>query len=143
MDLEAITDRFGLAAHPEGGWYRETFRDVPAAAGGREAAAHILYLLKQGERSHWHRIDATEIWHFSMGGPLALSIAPAAGGAVSVVTLGSDLQRGNVPHAVVPAGAWQAARPLGAFTLVGCTTVPAFRFDGFELAPAGWEPASA
>lgn len=140
MDLEAIIDRFGLAAHPEGGWYRETFRDAPAAD-GRERTAHILYLLRAGERSHWHRIDATEIWHFSLGGPLLLSIAPPAGGTVRTLTLGADLQGGQVPHAVVPAGAWQAARPLGSFTLVGCTTVPAFRFEGFELAAPGWEPA--
>lgn len=139
MDADAIIARFGLQAHPEGGWYRETFRDFPAAD-GREAVAHILYLLRQGERSHWHRIDATEIWHFSTGGPLALSVGPANGGAVETMILGADLQNGNVSHAVVPAGAWQAARPLGPFTLVGCTTAPAFRFAGFELAPAGWEP---
>lgn len=142
MDADAIIAHLGLQAHPEGGWYRETFRDLPAAD-GRERTAHILYLLKAGERSHWHRIDATEIWHYSLGGPLALSIAAANGGAVSTIILGADLQSGNVPHAVVSAGAWQAARPLGPYTLVGCTTVPAFRFDGFELAPAGWEPAQA
>ncbi len=141
MNADAVVAHFGLQEHPEGGWYRETFRDAPAAD-GRERAAHILYLLKAGERSRWHRIDATEIWHFSLGGPLLLSIAPR-GGAVRSVTLGGDLQHGHLPHAVVPAGAWQAARPLGSFTLVGCTTVPAFRFDGFELAPAGWEPGPA
>ena len=139
MDADAIIARFGLCAHPEGGWYRETFRDVPAAD-GRERVAHILYLLQAGERSRWHRIDATEIWHFSMGAPLALSVAPPGEG-VRMTTLGADAARGQLPHAVVPPGAWQAARPLGPFTLVGCTTVPAFRFDGFELAPQGWEPA--
>lgn len=139
MDADTVIAHLGLQAHPEGGWYRETFRDVPAAD-GREAAAHILYLLRQGERSHWHRIDATEIWHFSMGAPLELAIAAPEGSAVRTITLGADLQHGNVPHAVVPAGAWQSARPLGAYTLVGCTTVPAFRFDGFELTPPGWEP---
>lgn len=140
MDVEAIISRFGLVAHPEGGWYLETFRDRPAAD-GREHTAHILYLLKAGERSHWHRIDATEIWHFSLGDPLLLSIVPSKGGVVHTVTLGADPLHGQVPHAIVAAGAWQAARPLGTFALVGCTTVPAFRFEGFELAPPGWEPA--
>ena len=138
MDAEAVIAHLGLVRHPEGGWYRETFRDAPAG-GSRGRLAHICYLLKAGERSHWHRIDALEIWHFSLGAPLALSIA-ALGEPVRHFTLGGDPLRGEQPHAVVPAGAWQAAQSLGAFTLVGCSTAPAFRFEGFELAPDGWEP---
>jgi uncharacterized protein len=129
-----------LEPHPEGGHYRETFRDARRIE-GRSASTAIYFLLARGERSHWHRVDAAEAWHFYAGAPLALSIAGADGTAV--IRLGSDLAAGERPQAVVPAGAWQAAESVGAWTLVGCTVVPGFQFTGFELAPAGWSPEGA
>jgi hypothetical protein len=129
-----------LEPHPEGGHYRETFRDARRIE-GRSASTAIYFLLARGERSHWHRVDAVEAWHFYAGAPLALSIAGADGTAV--IRLGSDLAAGERPQAVVPAGAWQAAESLGAWTLVGCTVAPGFQFTGFELAPAGWSPEGA
>lgn len=129
-----------LQPHPEGGHYRETFRDARRIE-GRSASTAIYFLLAGGERSHWHRVDAVETWHFYAGAPLALSIAGADGTAV--IRLGSDLAAGERPQAVVPAGAWQAAESVGAWTLVGCTVAPGFLFAGFELAPAGWSPEGA
>jgi uncharacterized protein len=127
-----------LAPHPEGGHFRETFRD-PRLEGGRAASTAIYFLLARGERSHWHRIDAVEVWHFYAGAPLLLESA-SDGSAVTRLTLGPDLASGERPQAIVPAGAWQAAESLGAWTLVGCTVAPGFSFDRFELAPAGWRP---
>jgi predicted cupin superfamily sugar epimerase len=126
-----------LRPHPEGGHYRETFRD-PEQSGGRARSTAIYFLLRAGERAHWHRIDAVEIWHWHAGAPLALQIAGA--GAVQTVRLGCHLAAGERPQAVVPAGAWQAAESLGAWTLVGCTVAPGFEFAGFELAPRDWTP---
>ncbi len=128
----------GLTPHPEGGWYGERWRS-PAAPGERPASSAILYLLQAGERSHWHRVDADEIWQFSAGHPLELRVA-AHEGPVRSHRLGNDVIAGEEPQVVVPAGAWQAARPLGDWALVGCIVAPAFSFDGFELAPDGWEP---
>jgi predicted cupin superfamily sugar epimerase len=136
--VDAIVDHLGLEPHPEGGWYAETWRDAPAG-GGRGAGTAIYYLLAAGQRSHWHRVDATEIWHHYAGDPLTLRIQ-AGDDPVETVALGPDLAHGQVPQAIVPAGAWQAAEPTGAWTLVGCTVSPAFTFDGFELAPPGWSP---
>jgi hypothetical protein len=138
-DAAQLVAALGLRRHPEGGWYLETWR-APSAEGVRPASSAILYLLAAGERSHWHRVDADEIWQYSAGDPLELRIAVAAGSPVEVHRLGGDVQNGDEPQVVVPAGAWQAARPLGAWTLVGCIVAPAFSFDGFELAPEGWEP---
>lgn len=118
----------GLQPHPEGGHYRETFRD-PRMVDGRSAGTAIYFLLAAGEWSHWHRVDAAEIWHFHAGAPLALEIE-----GQGVLTLGVDLTAGQRPQAVVPTGAWQAARSLGDWTLVGCTVAPGFEFAGFELA---------
>lgn len=128
-----------MQPHPEGGHYVETWRDVPAG-GGRGAGTAIYFLLQVGELSHWHRIDATEIWHFYAGAPLALTVSPNGHDAWSV-RLGSDLAAGQTPQVVVPAGHWQTAESLGAWTLVGCTVSPAFRFEGFELAPPDWHPS--
>jgi predicted cupin superfamily sugar epimerase len=136
---EAVIAGLGMTAHPEGGWYVETWR-APAAAGERPAASTILYLLAAGERSHWHRVDAAEVWQWSAGEALELRIWPEGASAVTTIRLGGDVRSGDTPQAVVPAGAWQAARPLGAWALVGCIVAPAFRFEGFELAPAGWTP---
>lgn len=126
-----------LSPHPEGGHYRETYRD-PAMVDGRSVATAIYYLLAEGEASHWHLIDAAEIWHHYMGEALELRIATEGG--VRTVVLGDDLKAGQVKQAVVPAGAWQAARPLGEWSLTGCTVAPGFEFSTFELAPPGWSP---
>jgi predicted cupin superfamily sugar epimerase len=127
-----------LAPHPEGGFYRETFR-AAAAEGGRGASTAIYYLLREGDVSAWHRVDADEVWHHYAGAPLELSLS-VQGRERSILRLGTDLAAGERPQAVVPAGVWQAARPLGGWTLVGCTVAPAFEFAGFEMAPPGWEP---
>ena len=137
-DARAVIAGLGLTPHPEGGWYAETWR-APAGKGERPASSAILYLLSAGEESRWHRVDADEIWQFSAGEPLELRVA-AADAPVVRHRLGGDVTAGDEPQVVVRAGAWQAARPLGEWTLVGCIVAPAFSFDGFELAPDGWEP---
>lgn len=139
-DAGAIIKTLGLQPHPEGGFYAETWR-AAAADGERAAGTAIYYLLRRGERSHWHRVDAAEIWHFYAGDPLALSIAAGSGVEPPARhVLGSDLAVGGRPQVVVPAGDWQSAVSLGEWTLVGCTVSPGFRFEGFELAEPGWEP---
>jgi predicted cupin superfamily sugar epimerase len=140
-DPAEIVRTLDLVPHPEGGYYRETFRDE-ANAGGRAYATHIYYLLRAGEESRWHRIDASEIWHFYLGDPLELFIAED-GAPIRRIMLGSDLAGGELLHFAIPKGAWQSARPLGAFALLGCTVAPGFEFSGFEFAPDGWEPPSA
>ncbi|MCL8384432.1 cupin domain-containing protein [Xanthobacter aminoxidans] len=137
LTAEAVIALLDLQPHPEGGFFRETFREK-AADGGRGASTAIYFLLRAGERSHWHKVDASEIWHWHAGAPLKLRIADAAG--KRDVMLGPDLAAGERPQGVVPPFAWQAAESLGAWTLVGCTVAPAFDFSGFELAPPGWEP---
>ena len=99
-------------------------------------------MLARGERSHWHKVDAVEAWHYHAGAPLALTITAGPNGPVQRVTLGPDLAAGERPQAIVPAHAWQAAHSLGEWTLVGCTVAPAFEFNGFELAPEGWSPGA-
>jgi hypothetical protein len=138
LSAAQIITTLGMQRHPEGGYYVETYRHHDDA-GGRGACTAIYFLLPAGERSHWHRVDAVEIWHWYRGAPLVLSLS-ADGVSRRTVTLGNDLVAGQAPQAVVPAGVWQAAVSLGAWTLVGCTVAPAFAFAGFELAPAGWEP---
>jgi uncharacterized protein len=127
-----------LEPHPEGGHFVQTFRDT-VAVNGRPASTAIYYLLARGERSRWHRVDAAEAWHWHAGSPLELQIN--AGTGTQLLRLGPDLALGERPQAVVPARAWQAAETLGDWTLVGCTVAPAFRFEGFELAPKGWSPS--
>ncbi|MEO5885232.1 MAG: cupin domain-containing protein [Candidatus Limnocylindrales bacterium] len=134
-----VIETLGMHAHPEGGWYVETWR-APARAGDRPVGSAILYLLAAGDRSHWHRVDAAEIWQWSGGAPLELRIWSGDDPAVTTIRLGGDVAAGERPQAVVPVGAWQAARPLGDWTLVGCIVAPAFDIAGFELAPPGWEP---
>jgi predicted cupin superfamily sugar epimerase len=126
-----------LKPHPEGGHYRETFRDR-RQIDRRAASTAILFLLARGERSHWHRIDAVEIWHYYAGAPLKLSLVDGA--TEEIIRLGADIAAGEVPQVIVPARAWQAAESLGDWTLTGCTVAPGFTFEGFELAPAGWSP---
>jgi uncharacterized protein len=130
----------GLKPHPEGGHYCETFRDSRTIEGGRAASTAIYFLLARGERSHWHRVDAVEGWHYHAGAALALEIATDAKGPIKRLTLGPDLAAGERPQAIVPAHAWQAAQSLGDWTLVGCTVAPGFEFKHFELAPKGWAP---
>jgi len=132
-DIIALLD---LAPHPEGGYYRETWRD--GAADSRGSGTAIYFLLRGGDAHRWHRVDAVEIWHHYSGAPLELAIA--TGGTVVRHLLGTDLGAGQRPQIAVPAGAWQRARCLGDHTLVGCTVSPAFVFEGFELAAPGWEP---
>lgn len=135
----AVIEALGLRPHPEGGWFVETWR-APEVPGRRAASSGILYLLAAGERSHWHRVDADEVWQHSAGEALELRITDGPGGPVHVHRLGGDVLAGDEPQVVVPAGAWQAARPLGAWGLVGCIVAPGFTYEGFELAPPDWEP---
>ena len=136
MNADEIIRHLGVGAHPQGGDYVETFR---ASGEGRSSGTAIYFLLKAGERSHWHRVDADEIWHHYAGAPLELSMSND-GKTVRHLRLGSDFGVGEQPQAVVPRHVWQAARSLGAWTLVGCTVSPAFEFEGFEMAPPGWRP---
>jgi len=130
----------GLAPHPEGGWYRETWRADAALPGGRAAATAILFLLEAGGRSHWHRVDAAELWLFQAGAPLTLMAADDAG-AIATVTLGPDPLAGHAPQQLVPPRAWQSAQASDdGWTLVACVVSPGFEFAGFELAPPGWAP---
>jgi uncharacterized protein len=134
-----IIARLELKPHPEGGHYRETFRDTRLDTNGRSLSTAIYFLLARGERSHWHRIDTVEIWHYYAGNPLNLQIAD--GGGHRSVRLGPDVAAGEVPQTIVPAQAWQAAESTGDWTLVGCTVAPGFDFAKLELAPKGWAPA--
>jgi len=134
LPASMVRDALGLLPHPEGGHFRELWRDMPPD-GGRGVATSILFLLAAGEKSHWHRVDAAEIWLWQAGAPLRLGVGPRN------FRLGPDLAGGAQLQAVVPANVWQAAETLGAWTLVSCVVAPAFEFAGFELAPAGWAPA--
>lgn len=134
MTADEVVRQLALAPHPEGGWFRETFRDAEQVA-SRACSTAIYYLLRAGELSRWHRIDAVEIWHFYAGAPLELSLS-ADRSAVAVHTLGPELRAGARPQLVVPRRIWQSARSLGDWTLVGCTVAPGFEARGFELAPA-------
>jgi hypothetical protein len=135
---DEIISRLGLAPHPEGGHYRQTWV-ADSGEGERPAGTAILFLLRNGERSHWHRVDAAEIWHFHAGAPLVLSLSETEAGPRADQVLGADLAAGEMPQLVVPSGWWQAARSTGDWTLVGCTVSPGFRFEGFELAPPDFE----
>ena len=139
LRAEEIIRSLRLEPHPEGGHYRETFRDPATDAHGRSVSTSIYYLLRTGELSRWHRVDACEVWHWYGGATLELRLY-RDGTPVERVLLGTDLDAGAVPQAVVPAGVWQSAGSLGEFTLVGCTVAPGFLFAGFELAPDGFDP---
>ncbi|WP_375204595.1 cupin domain-containing protein [Hyphococcus sp.] len=138
MTASDVIERLKLEPHPEGGWFRETWR-ADAKDGARASGTAIYYLLKAGERSHWHRVDAAEIWHYYAGAPLKLSISEA-GNSQKELILGPDLSKGEAPQLIVPPHAWQAAESVGPYTLVGCTVSPAFEFAGFEMAPENWAP---
>ncbi len=135
MTAEEIIDRLGLQRHPEGGWYKETWR---AENDGRPTGTCIYFLLGAGEASHWHRVDAAEIWLYHAGAPLVLSMSAGDEGPASDHLLCPDLTKG-APQIVVPTGHWQAARSTGDWTLVSCTVSPGFQFEGFELADPGFD----
>lgn len=139
LDADALIARLGLLPHPEGGWYRQTWIDDTAP--GRPTGTCIYFLLKAGETSHWHRVDAVEIWHYYTGAPLILSLSATDTGPRQDQVLGPDLAAGQTPQIIVPKDHWQAARTSGAYTLVGCTVSPGFQFQGFELAPPGFDIA--
>lgn len=135
MTAAEIIALLGLEPHPEGGWYRQTFRDANEDGAGRAASTAIYFVLEAGQESRWHRVvDAAEVWHFHAGAPLLLTVGPEEH------RLGVDLAAGERPQAVVPANVWQKARSLGDWTLVSCTVAPGFDFASFEMAPIGWEP---
>jgi predicted cupin superfamily sugar epimerase len=138
MTADEIIETLGLAPHPEGGHYRETWVAERAGADGRATGTCIYFLLKAGEASHWHRVDAAEIWLWHAGAPLILSMAGTEAGPARDHVLGPDLREGR-PQIVVPEGHWQAARTTGDYTLVSCAVSPGFRFEGFELAPPGFD----
>jgi predicted cupin superfamily sugar epimerase len=142
LPASAVIAALGLKPHPEGGHYREMWRDVPPG-GGRGAGTAIHFLLGPDEASHWHRVDAAECWFWQAGGPLALHLAETAARIDRSLVLGPDLGAGQALMGVVPKGWWQAARPArGGWVLVSCTVSPAFDFAGFELAPPGWAPGA-
>ncbi|MFN3646396.1 MAG: cupin domain-containing protein [Gemmobacter sp.] len=136
MSAKELIARLGLAPHPEGGWYRETWA---GPGDDRPSGTAILFLLQAGEVSHWHRVDAAEIWLFHAGVPLILSTAETAAGPAQDRTLGPDVLAGQHPQLIVPPDHWQAARSTGEWTLVSCTVSPGFRFAGFTLAPPGFD----
>jgi predicted cupin superfamily sugar epimerase len=141
-DAKRLIDVLQLTPHPEGGYYRETFRDPATDAAGRSRSTAIYFLLLEGQVSRWHTVDAVEMWHWYAGAPLELGLAEP-GQAATRLMLGFDLSAGMLPQATVPTGWWQQARSAGAWTLVGCTVAPGFSFDGFVLAPEGREPPFA
>lgn len=141
LTADEVAERLALAPHPEGGAFRETWRDDPGDD-RRGAGTAILYLLRDGEVSHWHRVDAAEVWHFHDGAALELRRAPDERTPPTTARLGVDLVAGDEPQLVVPVGWWQSARSTGAWTLVSCTVSPAFEFAGFELASDGFVPGA-
>ena len=144
-EAKALIETLRLTPHPEGGWYRETWR-APADEGERAAATAILFLLEDHQRSHWHRVDASEVWLWHAGDPLMLEVGDGEGGPIRQMRLGPDVIGGDLPQYVIAPGEWQAAAPLPGvwgYTLVSCVVAPAFGFEGFELAPEGWRPGAA
>jgi predicted cupin superfamily sugar epimerase len=146
MDSAAmLIEQLGLAAHPEGGWYRETWRGA-AGPDGRAQGTAIIFLLRSGEASHWHTVDAAELWLWQAGDPVELRLSADDEGPARSVILGSDVAAGQQLQGLVAPGEWQAARPIGApvngYSLVSCVVVPGFDFAGFKLAPPGWEPGA-
>lgn len=139
-DAQQIIDTLAMKPHPEGGWYAETYR-APSSPGSRSAVSTIYYLLREGERSHWHQVDATEIWLWHAGSPLELYLS-FDGVEVEKILLGANLEAGERPQAIVPTRVLQSAQSLGAWSLVSCAVAPAFEFAGFSMAPANWAPGS-
>lgn len=140
LDVQGIIERFGMVPHPEGGWYAETFR-AASASGKRSAVTAIYYLLEQGQRSHWHTVDASEIWLWHAGSAMRLSLSHD-GQQTETVLLGADIAAGERPQAIVPLGVWQSAESVSAWSLVSCVVAPGFEFAGFKMAPRDWSPGS-
>jgi uncharacterized protein len=140
-EAAAIIERLGLKPHPEGGWYGETWR-ADAEPEERPSATAIHFLLEAGQRSHWHKVDANEIWLWHAGSPIALSIAPDDATPATRHLLGGDVLAGEAPQVRVPEGHWQAAEPVDGWALVSCVVSPGFDFAGFELAPPDWAPGN-
>ncbi len=138
-DPKAIIAQLGMIPHPEGGWYVEMWREGE----GRGTASTIYFLLEQGQRSHWHRIDAAEVWLWHAGSPLALGLAADDAGPIEWLRLGPDVLAGEVPQGVIPTHHWQAAEAREGWALVSCVVAPGFAFEGFELAPEGWQPGES
>lgn len=138
-EAQSIIEALELAPHPEGGWFRETWR-AGAPEGERSAGTAIHFLLEEGQRSHWHRVDADELWLWHAGSPLELRIS--GGEATSTTILGGEVLHGQAPQVRVPKGAWQAAFASSGWALVSCVVVPGFEFAGFELAAPGWSPGA-
>ncbi len=140
-----LIEQLGLAAHPEGGWYKETWRG-DAGPDGRAQGTAIIFLLRSGEASHWHTVDAAELWLWQAGDPVELRLAASDAGPARSVILGADVMAGQQLQGLVAPGEWQAARPFGeavhGYSLVSCVVVPGFDFAGFKLAPPGWEPGN-
>lgn len=141
-DAKRIIAELELAPHPEGGWFRETWRAPPDMAGGRDAATAILFLLEQGQKSHWHRVDAAELWLFHGGSPVTLRTAHGDDGPICERRLGADVLAGQTPQHLVKPGEWQGAEATEGWSLVACVVVPGFSFAGFELAPPEWQPGA-
>jgi predicted cupin superfamily sugar epimerase len=140
-EAKALIAALGLAPHPEGGWYRETWR-ADAAEGERAAATAILFLLEEGQRSHWHKVDGTELWLFHAGSPLNLLNAAGDAGPIESIRLGADVAAGEQPQVRIAPGAWQAAEADRGWALVSCIVSPGFEFAGFTLAPPDWAPGA-
>lgn len=143
LSAEAVIQRLSLIPHPEGGHYRETFRDQETVDDGngdrqRAAGTAIYYLLERGQISRWHKVDASEVWHWYAGAPLRLSMSDGTDEPVRDIVIGNRLEDGEYPQAAIPKGIWQRAESLGAWSLVGCTVSPGFKFEGFVLAPEGF-----
>jgi len=140
MEPAALIERLGLEPHPEGGWYRETWREGSGGGNGRGHATAIYFLLEAGQRSHWHRVDAAELWLFHAGTAIDLLIASDEAGPIETIRVGADVLGGDRPQGLVPSGWWQAAEARGGWALVSCIVAPGFDFAGFELAAPGWAP---
>lgn len=144
MTHEDVIRELGLEPHPEGGFYRETFRDLATLPDGRNASTAIYFLLPAGIRSRWHRVDASEIWLWHAGGPLSLSIAETDASPVRTLAIGPDLRAGQRPQMVIPKHAWQQAEPAeNTWSLVSCVVAPGFTFEGFEMAPPAFKPGGS
>ena len=141
-DAQVIVDRLGLQPHPEGGWYKETWRGPIEGTDGRGLGTAILFLLDAGQRSRWHRVDATEIWLFNAGVSVHLSTVSMDGSnRIIQHRLGPNVGNGDIVQHVISPDQWQSAKAIDGWCLVSCIVVPAFEFSGFELAKDGWEPA--
>lgn len=139
-EAQRIIAELDLTPHPEGGWFHETWRAAGTSPEERDAATAILFLLEAGQKSHWHRVDAAEMWFFHAGSPVLLRTASDEGAEISTIRLGGDVLAGQQPQHLVRPGEWQAAEAIDGWSLVACVVVPGFSFDGFELAPSGWTP---